>query len=201
MYCLNCFENSFASSSKAIYWSERNIVKPRNVFKSAYKKYIFNCNKCNKEFNTTLGHVTGGKWCPHCINKTEHKVFDEMIIYYPTLQQQGRFKWCKNEETKRLLPFDFVIPEYNIIIELDGNQHFTQVANCKTPEETQLRDKYKMKCANDNGYSMIRITQYDIFCGKYRWIEDLKASIEKIKLEKKVQNIFLCRNDEYKNFQ
>ena len=57
-----------------------------------------------------------------------------------------------------------------------------------------------MKCANDNGYSMIRILQDDVWLDKYKWLEELQINIEKIKLEKKVQNIFLCRNDEYKNF-
>ena len=58
-----------------------------------------------------------------------------------------------------------------------------------------------MKCANDNGYSMIRILQDDVWLDKYKWIEELQTSIEKIKLEEKVQNIFLCKNDEYKIFK
>ena len=123
-----------------------------------------------------------------------------IIKIYPSLIQQYKVNWCKNEETKRILPFDFVIPEHKIIIELDGLQHFKQVAKWKTPEQAHIRDLYKMKCANDNGYSMIRILQDDVWLDKYKWIEELQTSIEKIKLEKKFQNIFLCKNDEYKNF-
>jgi very-short-patch-repair endonuclease len=123
-----------------------------------------------------------------------------IIKIYPSLIQQYKVNWCKNEDTNKFLPFDFVIPDYKIIIELDGLQHFKQVAKWKTPEHTHMRDKYKMKCANDNDFSMIRILQDDVWLEKYNWLEELKTSIEKIKLEKKVQNIFLCRNDEYKIF-
>ena len=198
--CKICFNKSFASIPKAIYWSDKNIKKPRHVFKSVNTKFVFNCNKCTQEFNGTLSHITNGGWCPHCTNKTETKLYELIIKIYPSLIQQYKIDWCKNADTNMYLPFDFVIPEYNIIIELDGLQHFKQVAKWKTPEQAHFRDLYKMKCANDNGYSMIRILQDDVWLDKYKWIEELQTSIEKIKLEKKFQNIFLCRNDEYNIF-
>ena len=36
-----------------------------------------------------------------------------------------------------------------IIIELDGPQHFIQIMNWKSPEETRKGDIYKMKCAGE----------------------------------------------------
>ena len=57
---------------------------------------------------------------------------------------------------------------------------------------------YKMKCANENGYSMIRIVQEDVFKDKYDWLQELLENINKIVLEKKVQNIYMCKKDEYK---
>ena len=57
---------------------------------------------------------------------------------------------------------------------------------------------YKMKCANENGYSMIRIVQEDVFKDKYDWLQELLENINKIVLEKKVQNIYICKKDEYK---
>jgi very-short-patch-repair endonuclease len=59
--------------------------------------------------------------------------------------------------------FDFCIEELKIIIELDRIHHFEIVKHWKNnPEEQLERDKFKMKCANDNGYSIIRILQEDI---------------------------------------
>jgi hypothetical protein len=45
--CLMCFNNSFASHEKSIYWSDENLLKSRQVFKGAdKKKFKFNCDKC-----------------------------------------------------------------------------------------------------------------------------------------------------------
>ena len=70
--CTYCFEKSFASydEDKVKYWSDKNILKPIEVFKSSNKKFIFNCNKCPHEFENDLNHVTHeGNWCPFCANK------------------------------------------------------------------------------------------------------------------------------------
>jgi len=169
---------------------------PRQVFKNSHSIFVFICEK-NHNFNKNVSLVTRGRWCPFCINKTEQKLFDQLIKLYPTLQQQFKVKWCKN---KTYLPFDFVIPEYNIIIELDGPQHFMQISNWASPEETNINDKYKMECANKNNYSVIRLTQEDVFYDKYNWKEDLLNNIEKIKNDKIIQNIYMCKNNEYDVF-
>ena len=57
-----------------------------------------------------------------------------------------------------------------------------------------------MKQANDNGYSVIRILQEDIFYDTYQWLEELKTNIEKLVSENKVQNIFMCKDNEYSIF-
>jgi hypothetical protein len=57
-----------------------------------------------------------------------------------------------------------------------------------------------MKCANDNGFSIIRILQDDVFHNKYDWLQELLINIDKLVLENKVQNIYMCKKDEYKNF-
>jgi hypothetical protein len=47
---------------------------------------------------------------------------------------------------------------------------------------------------------MIRIVQEDVFKDKYDWLQELLGNIDKIVLEKVVQNIYMCRKDEYKDF-
>ena len=47
--CNYCFDKSFASHVKSKYWSDKNKVKPREVFKSTDSKYFFDCNFCNEE--------------------------------------------------------------------------------------------------------------------------------------------------------
>jgi very-short-patch-repair endonuclease len=188
--CNICFEKSFASSDKAKYWSDENHENSRYVFLNSNKKYVFNCDKKHK-FNKALNDVTSGSWCPYCVNKTEQFLYDKLISLYPSLQQQFKSDWCQHKR------FDFVIPEYNIIIELDGRQHFEQVSNWTSPEETQENDKYKTECANQNNYSVIRLLQEDVFYNTYNWLDELNQNIQKIISEGLTQNIYMCKNNEY----
>ena len=57
-----------------------------------------------------------------------------------------------------------------------------------------------MNCANENEFSIIRIIQEDIYKNKYDWLNELTNNIEKITQEKIVQNIYMCKNNEYKDF-
>jgi len=194
--CVICFEKSFASHEKAKYWSEKNKLKPRQIFKNSNKKYIFICKKKHL-FAKSVSSINQGGWCPYCVNKTEQKLYDKLLTLYFTLQQQFKVDWCKSDTTNKCYPFDFVLKEQKIIIELDGIQHFEQVSNWDSPDKVQERDKYKMKCANDNNYSVIRILQEDVFYDSYDWLSELNDNIKNIIKNKKVQNIFMCKDNEY----
>jgi len=195
--CIICFNKSFASIERSSYWSIKNKKKPIEVFKSSAEKFWFNCDKCCNEFDSRASHITDGSWCPKCRYKTEDKLNKLLIEKYPSLKTQYKVDWCKD---KRHLPFDFVIEERKIIIEQDGEQHWKQVAKWKTPEHNRSRDLYKMKRANENGYSIIRILQDDVFKNKYDWLKELCENIEKITKEHRVQNIYMCKHNEYKDF-
>lgn len=198
--CNYCYEKTFASHEKSKYWSNKNKEKASEVFKSSGKKYLFDCDECKNEFEIGLDSIQQGCWCNICKFKTEKKLFTELIKHYGNLKRNFNVNWCKNKKTNRYLPFDFVIDKENIIIELDGKQHFEQISNWLSPIETHKRDLYKLKCANKNSYSVIRILQEDVFYDRYDWLTELKSNIEKININKKVQNIFMCKNDEYKIF-
>jgi very-short-patch-repair endonuclease len=135
--------------------------------------------------------------CPSCVNKTEFLFLQKIQEFYPTLKKQYKVEWCKN---KNCLPFDFVIEELKIIIEIDGPQHFVQVAKWTSPEIQKEKDKFKINCANENGFSVIRLLQIDILKDNFDWIEEIKISISKINNEQKIQNIFICKNNEYDHF-
>ena len=62
---------------------------------------------------------------------------------------------------------------------MDGEQHFRQVRNWLPPEEMHKRDLYKMNCANNNNYSIIRIYQPDVYSNKYDWVNELVNSSQK----------------------
>jgi very-short-patch-repair endonuclease len=195
--CKKCFEKSFASHEKSKFWGDNGIIKPRDITKGSGKKFNFICN--NKHpFSASLSMISGqNTWCPKCINKTEGKLFEKLNIIYPSIIIQFKQEWCKNIF---YLPFDFCIPEHNIIIELDGGQHFYQVRNFKPPEKQLENDLYKQQCANDNNYSVIRLLQEDVWNDKYDWCKELCDAIEEIKRGDDVVNIYLCKNSEYDKF-
>ena len=195
--CHDCYNKSFASHEKIKYWSPKNTENPRHLFQCNSNRYWFNCDKCNLEFETILYNVKSGYWCPFCVNKTETKFYKIMKELFPSILYQFKTEWCKN---KTYLPFDFCITDSKIIIELDGPQHFTQIMNWKSPEDQKIKDKYKETCANDNGYSTIRIVQSDIFDDTYDWLNELCTSIEEIKNGDEIMNVYLCKNGEYETY-
>jgi very-short-patch-repair endonuclease len=195
--CVDCYNKSFASHEKVKYWSNKNTENPRYLFQGDSNKYWFNCNKCEIEFESVLYNVKTGYWCPFCNNKTEGKLYKIMKEIYPSIMYQLKVDWCKNVS---YLPYDFYILNFNIIIELDGPQHFRQIMEWKTPEDQQKTDKYKEKCANKNGYSIIRLLQEDVFNDKYDWKNELINNIKKIKKDNIIQNIYMCKNNEYNDF-
>ena len=192
--CISCKNKTFASVERSKNWSIKNKKKPTEVFKSSSEIFIFDCDKCNNEFKSRVSHITDGSWCPNCRYKTEEKLTTILRKIYPLIKTQVKFDWCKNIKH---LPFDFCLEEQKIIIECDGESHWKQVAKWKTPEHNRERDLYKMKCANENGYSMIRIVQEDVFKDKYHWLQELLENIDKIVSKKVIQNIYMCKKNEY----
>jgi very-short-patch-repair endonuclease len=189
--CQRCFNNSFASVERSKHLHYKTI-NARTLFKSTNKRFKFDCNLCNGVFETQLADITKGVWCPFCLNKTEQMLFDKLVLYYPLLKRQYKRDWCKKIN---YLPFDFVIEYLKIIIELDGKQHFEQIGNWPSPEKTQENDLYKMKCANENGFSVIRILQKDVYYNKYDWLDELMKNIEILKTET-VINIYMSNGNE-----
>ena len=166
---------------------------------NARTKIIIICKE-HGDFEQQPDSHLRGSGCPYCINKTEFILYEYIQLLNYTITKQFKKDWCKNNNTNKYLPFDFCIEEYKIIIELDGRQHFEQVWIWSSPEEQFENDKYKEKCANENGYSVIRLLQEDVFNDKYDWKTELVNNIEKMKTDNIIQNIYMCKNNEYKNF-
>ena len=69
--CKKCFEKSFASHEKSKYWSDKNVITPRQVTKRPNGKYWFNCI-CGHDFKKNIEHITEkNSWCPYCCNTTQ----------------------------------------------------------------------------------------------------------------------------------
>ena len=186
--CIICHDKSFASHPLAHYWSIKNEVSSRSVFKGAEKKYWFNCNNCSSEFESKLYNVLTGYWCPYCKKKTEAKV-----LQFLKCKAQLRFDWCRFSKTNNIMPFDFGVDK--VLIEVDGDQHFNQVSNWDSPENVQVKDIEKINHCLKNGYSIIHIYQKDIWNDLYDWKTIIKEQIEKLQTECKA--VFISSTSKY----
>lgn len=189
--CEMCYHKSLASSDKIKYWIDP--ISPRTVFKNSRTEVYRLMCEYGHYFSMLPVLITRGCWCPHCKTKTESKLFDFLSSKYE-VKRQAKFDWCKNEKTGRLLPFDFYIPSLNIIIELDGPQHFVQISNWKSPEDTRKFDIFKMKQCLKYNISLIRLPQEDVWNDTYNWMEKISDSIVKCN---KPQIVYISEGNEY----
>lgn len=184
--CKICFEKSFASHEKSKYLVDPSIA--RKTFKGAEYKATFKCPDCSEMYVARIASVSIGTWCNCKKNKTETFLLNFLKENYDinTIRRKT-FEWCKN---KICLPFDFLI-KIKIILELDGGQHFKQVSNWCDYIKRQKMDAYKMKCANKNGYTVIRLLQYDVWKNQNDWQDKLDFAIKMAIKEKTPMNILI----------
>ena len=110
----------------------------------------------------TLGNFISGKRCPSCGNnyKGEIKVKKILDSYNIVSIQQYKFKDCKDI---RELPFDFYLPDYDVLIEYDGIQHFDIERAFKKDKfwDTVIHDAMKNSYCKDNNIKLIRIPYWE----------------------------------------
>ena len=95
------------------------------------------------------------------------------------------------------MPFDFGLPDKKILIELDGEQHFSQVSNWDSPESVQTKDIEKINKSIINGYSIIHIYQKEVWNDTYDWKKILKESIEYLEKYTNPEVLFISYNSKY----
>ena len=138
---------------------------------------------------TTFVDFQRGQRCRYCLNKTEEIILKFLQEHYKNVISEAKFDWCKN---KRHLPFDFVLSDRKVVIEVDGRQHFEHVSRFKNDvQSSQERDVYKMKCAIENDYRIIRICQKDVFSNTIEWKPQLQEAISS---DEKI--IYISKNPE-----
>jgi very-short-patch-repair endonuclease len=172
--CIHCYNRSFASHPKADYWIyEKNKITPRQVMKgSSVEKYWFKCDTCNNEFQQDLNHITSSnRWCSVCVNKTEEKIYKFFKSNNINCIKEPILECFKNDKTNHYFKPDFLLEEYNIICELDGDQHYHNMNRrwCENTDKRQEDDIHKMQISLENEYSTIRISQEIVWNDKRDW--------------------------------
>ena len=83
--------------------------------------------KCPKhgDFSQRANSHLSGCGCPGCSSSNGESLIEKILISNSVkFKRQYKFKECKN---KRYLPFDFYLPDDNLVIEYQGIQHYRPV--------------------------------------------------------------------------
>ena len=161
--CKKCV-NEKMTKKLEVFISEANIIH-NNKYDYSLVEYIKGNLKvniiCSRHgvFEQTPQNHLKGQGCPTCNESYGEKIIkklleDNNIKFIP----QYKFKDCKNVFP---LPFDFYLPEYNICIEYDGEQHFKRFRFEKDDmrlETRQKLDKIKNEYCRKNNIHLIRIS-------------------------------------------
>lgn len=137
-------DSGIRSSNRQIYWDCQcecgNITQVRGD--SLQSGDIYSCGCANK-------------------SRGELEIIKVLQKYNIKFEQEKIFKdFHYNENLKSHPRFDFYLPDYNIIIEFDGAQHFNEsfgYLSHLSLEERQSRDKQKNLYCKENNLKMIRI--------------------------------------------
>lgn len=121
------------------------------------------CAEHGEFWQRAESHIKGSG-CPICNeSKGERAIRKWLTDNNITHTQEYRFSDCVYKNT---LPFDFYLPDHDIVIEYDGIQHFKPIdyfGGVVRLNETKHKDNIKTKYANDNSLNILRIpyTNYD----------------------------------------
>lgn len=194
--CEQCHNNSFAIHPMSKFWNyKKNNITPRSLRLNSHQECWFICHLCNNDYCSKLYTIADGHWCGCNKKKTETKFYNWLSDKYNqyTIIQQYTIEPINTRK------FDFYIKELNLIIEVDGNQHFHQVLNWESPEYNRRIDILKTYYANKHGVSIIRIPQEDIWDDKNSWSDNLVVHIKKYDNPK---NIYIGnRYDKHKELE
>ena len=133
---------------------------------NSHTPILHRCKRDGYTWKIAPSNVLSGQGCPQCQESVGERQVRQWleknnIVYV----YQKPFDDCKD---KKVLPFDFYLPEYNVCIEYDGQGHFELIDFAGKGEEwalqqlltTQKHDKIKNQYCQDNNIHLLRIPYF-----------------------------------------
>ena len=163
-------KNSFGClyPQRTKYWSRSNDKSPFEVAPKSGKNFKFYCEDCGEEFETTLDKITiknRSMKCRNCTSsKGEQKIKEYLINNSINFIPQKTFKYLIGVGNGNL-SYDFYLPQYNLLIEYQGEQHEKFIKGFHKSEEDFIiqkeHDRRKKKYAKDNNIELLEVWYYD----------------------------------------
>lgn len=151
--CIICREKSFESNPMSKFWSERNQITPRMVFKGSYKKYEFKCDICIHYFYSNLSSINKyGTWCPYCSHTKLCDEDDCQTCYNNSFASHPRsILWSENNKIIPRMVFKNSSKKFEFKCNICN--HFFNTRICNFTKKNPTNCPY---CSNTN----------KIICGK-----------------------------------
>jgi len=157
----------FIQRAKLIHGDEYDYSKID--YKNALVKVEIICKDHGSFWQYPLKHTYHKQGCPQCKSSHGNRIINKFLLDHNiTFIREAKFENCKY---KRMLPFDFYLPDVGIkgtCIEYDGKQHHESGGFGCSDEKAlfkiiQLRDAIKNKYCHEYGIRLIRIpyTEFD----------------------------------------
>ena len=141
------------------------------------KKFYFKCDECGNISNKKyiLYQITNYKYsCKFCSdgisipNKFMANILKQLNENFICELSKVDFEWCED------FKYDFYLPKYNMIIEVNGEQHYKKATGSwKENRNEQWNDLFKYKCAKSY------VDNYIVIDCRYSELEWIKENIMK----------------------
>lgn len=150
-----------------------------NIACYSNKKFYFKCNLCDSISTNkkTLSLVMRQKYsCEFCSdgisipNKFMANILKQLNVDFITELSKSNFEWCGYYR------YDFYLPKYNMIIEVNGLQHYESSgknSSWNSLKQEQWNDLFKYKCAKNH------VDNYIVVDCRYSELEWMKENIIK----------------------
>lgn len=157
--CIHCGPNAKRRTTNSIIELLPRGFEILEEYNGQYEKTLFR-HECGFIFKVRPKDlINGHSYCPKCSKKAskgERKIIEFLSNNNIQFEKEKLFDWS---DRKR---YDFYLPDYNLLIEYNGIQHYKEVPNFFLPlEEQQKIDKFKENSAKEKGYSILIISYLD----------------------------------------
>lgn len=166
---------------------KKNNTSPENFTPCSSQKVWWVCKECGNEWLSTISHRNNGRGCPECNaskgEKQIKKILDNLGFILINHKDYSNFihnnKYQYYVRQKKFdgfvglggcnLSYDFYLPQYNLLIEYQGEQHEKPVdfnglglEVAKKKFKMQLKhDRRKREYSNNNNINLLEIWYWD----------------------------------------
>lgn len=166
--CIECGKEKLSEQHTYTQSEFENLIKLVNSDVEVISEYkvmeydvTVRCKKCGYTWTLNAQSLKlNGTRCRKCsyTYKGEDKIIEILQCLNCNYIHQHKFEDCKD---KKCLPFDFYLPDYNLCIEFDGEQHYVSKFGVDNFIKTQKHDNIKNEYCKLHNIELLRIPYWE----------------------------------------